>query len=134
MDLKLHFHHLKITQSPSKKPCIFWVCQYWGIFQKKENILTEDPWKNKLFDEYFDKVRDARVHWFKCGWLSCQYRTLISQIAILLVSMTSHGRCCYRDNTIWSNSYKRTNYSSNFWWVHKSKYFLYFVHTKMFHL
>ena len=59
------------------------------------------------------KYRDARVHWFKCGWLPRQYRTLISQTAILPVSLTSRGRCCCEENTIWwSNSYKRTNYLS----------------------
>ena len=42
-----------------------------------------------------------------------QYRTLISQTAILPVSLTSRGRCCCEDNAIWwSNSYKRTNYLS----------------------
>ena len=83
-------------------------------FSEKGKYPHWRPSKNKLFDEYFDKVRDARVHWFNCGWLSCQYRTLISQIAILLVSLTSHDRCCCRDNTVWSNSFKRTNYSSEF--------------------
>ena len=34
-------------------------------------------------------VRDTKAHWFKCGWLSCRYRTFTSQIAIPLVGLKS---------------------------------------------
>ena len=59
---------------------------------------------------------DANVHRFKCGWLSHQYRILISQTAILPVSRWCHAIDAVgvgEGNAICqSNSCKRTNYLS----------------------
>ena len=42
--------------------------------------------------------RDAKVHWFKFGWLSRHYKAFISQTAILPVGLTSRGKYHWGEN------------------------------------
>ena len=44
------------------------------------------------------RIRDAKVHLIKCGWLSRQYKTFLSETAIFPVDLTSSGKYHWGEN------------------------------------
>ena len=84
-----------------------------------------------MFTDMRKCCRDAKVHWFKCGWLSVQYFHMPNYYSsgwpdiIIQVLLAEQCSC--------QTLYKRTNYQKSLW-VYKFKYIMHIIYTKIFHI